>query len=230
MKKKMKRGIRKPKGYIPGDHIRNSYLARFEYLPGNEPVSGDAVQFFYDCQSFSKFMQFSLPKSGEVLQDGPLPAFVQLKSGGPNAALMKIHGLRKRHLDAKAQSLAWSICEHVLRAIQTDHGYFFSDLARLCRLEKTRPSLSLRDWLILLHWNFIEVPHHGGDQVYHFTAAELCKLAHLRGFKYGQGNDEIPIRRMHALCGELGIKVLNGRSDKSKSDFQKWHRKMQRPN
>ncbi len=46
---KKQRGIRKPKGWKPGDINTNLYLASYEHIPGNDSVSGEVVQLWNDC-------------------------------------------------------------------------------------------------------------------------------------------------------------------------------------
>lgn len=226
MKEKKKRGIRKPKGYVAGEFSKNRYVAEYGYLRGNEIVSGEAVQFFGDSQNFSKLMRFSLTDKGEVLQGKFAGNCHRVKSDGYNLPLMKFYRMKKHHVDEFAHSLAWDICEHTLRAIQTGDDYFFRDLARLCKFEKSRPTINLEYWLTLLHWNALK-GYKSEEQQFFFTAPELCKLAFMRGLKYGQG-EEIPVRRMHEFCDKLGIKRLHGRKDKRKSDFQMWFHKIQK--
>lgn len=231
MKNKKPRGKRKPRGYSAGDINKNLYVAHYEYVKGgNEIVSGESAQFFGDCKTFSDLMQFSLTEKPLSRISGG--SMHRLKSAGINKPLMKFYRMKAARLNDLGQSLAWDICEHTLRAIQTGEDYFFRDLARLCKSENSKPATSLEYWLTILHWNLNRGTQAGRDQDYFFTAPELCKLAFLRGFKYTDAAEgkrvEIPVRRMHKICGKLGIKLLDGRIGESKSDFEMWRRKMQR--
>ena len=228
---KRKRGIRKPKGYAAGEIGNNLYIAAHAYLPGNEIVSDEAVHFFGDIQTFSKLMQFELTEMGEVLPGKFAGSKHRVKSLGYNLPLMKFYRMKKHRVGEIPHSLAWDICEHTLRAIQTGDDYFFRDLARLCKFEKARPEnppIALEYWLTLMHSAPSFSSASASGQNFYFTAPELCKLAFMRGFKYGQGEKKIPIRRMHEFCDKLGIKLLDGRRDKRKSDFEMWRRKIQK--
>lgn len=132
--------------------------------------------------------------------------------------------MKKRSVDRLPHGIALDLCEHIQRAILTGNGYFFSDLARICEYEKTKPEDSLEYWLTIIHWNCLKGWKTEGQQ-YNFTVPELCELAFMRGFKH-HDNDEaglvkIPARKMREICKRLGIKTLNARKpERQKSDFK----------
>jgi hypothetical protein len=230
---KKTRGIRKPRGYIPGEWSNNLYIAEHDYVKGNEPVSGQAVQFFGDCKTFSDLTQLALTENGEVVQGKYPGSLCRVKSKGYNAQLMNFYRMKKLDVDRYPHSLAYDICEQIMRAVQTGDDWFFQDLARLCKFEKSRPPITLEYWLGIVHRDFSK-PLTAGTQNRFFTAPELCELAFMRGFKYtddGSGKRvEYPVRRMHEICGKLGIKLLDGRErEKKKSNFNEIFQKLKSP-
>ena len=223
---KTARGIRKPRGYIAGEWSNNLYIADHDHVKGNDPVSGQAVHFFGDCKTFSDLMQLALTKNLEQVS-GKYNSIHRVKSNGYNTHLMKFFGMNKKHVDRFPHSLAYDICEHILYAIQTGEVWFFEDLARLCKFEKTKQVIEA--WHLIVHRDWNKLTRENMGQNNFFTAPQLCDLAFLRGFKYGQG-DKIPVRRMHEICNKLGIKLLNGRArEKKKSDFNEIFQKLKSP-
>lgn len=226
--KTKKRGIRKPRGYIAGERSNNLYIAQYDYVKGNEPVSSQAAHFFGDCKTFSDLMRFELTENLEKVP-GKHNSIHRVKSKGYNTQLMKFFRMKKKHVDRFPHSLAYDICEHILYAIQTGEVWFFNDLARLCKFEKSRPPIALEYWLEIAHRDLNKVTRENQGQNNFFTAPELCELAFMRGFRHGQ-NDQIPVRRMHEICKKLGIKLLNGRErEKTKSDFNEIYQKLKSP-
>ena len=145
-KKPKRRGIRQPK-FIPGDWNHNLYVADYSHIPGNNPVSGEATMFFGECETFSKLMLLSLTENNEIVQ-GKFPGqHHRVKSNGYNLPLMKFFRMSKKRVDEFPHSIAFDICEQLLRAIETSDDFFFTDLARICKFEKSRPIISLEYWL-----------------------------------------------------------------------------------
>ena len=224
---KKKRGIRKPKGYIPGDFGNNLYVAGQEYIKGgNNLVCNEAVQFFGDCKTFSQLRKLSLTKNNEIIQ-GEFPGHRhRVKSDGYDNLLMQFYGMKKSQVDTFHHSIAFDICEQILWAVRTGNDRFFRDLGRLCKFEKHRPShpkIPLESWLCHVHQDFSQTWKAIGDPLQNrfFSAPELCELAYARGIKFGQ-DEKIPIRRMHEICKKLGINLVDGRKEGETSNFQKF--------
>src|SRR6185437_6383629 len=99
----------------------------------------------------------------------------RVKSNGYNLPLMKFYGMKKGHVDRIPHSLALDMCEHIIRAFETQDGYFFHDLARLCKYEKSRSVITLENWLVNIHWDILKGLGPNSNQIRHFTAPDLCK-------------------------------------------------------
>jgi len=145
-------------------------------------------------------MLLSLTENNEIVQ-GKFPGqHHRVKSNGYNLPLMKFFRMSKKRVDEFPHSIAFDICEQLLRAIETSDDFFFTDLARICKFEKSRPIISLEYWLTLLHWNYFSKGWKTKGQQNYFTAPELCELAFLRGFshydKLAAKQTRIPIRKM----------------------------------
>lgn len=190
-KERKPRGIRKPRGYVPGDFVNNLHIARCEYINGNDPVSPEALRLFSDCISYS-----------ELTAANPNPYHKFIIEGG----------LNKKHIEMLLRSIGLAVCDE----IKSGNGSLLNDLARLKKFQGARPNITLNSWLLHLHrsflkgWKSVEDP----DQNCFFTAPELCKLAKMRGFP------EIPVRQMHQICDRLGIAYINSRTGDRKSDYQ----------
>ena len=116
--------------------------------------------------------------------------------------MMKAHRLKKKDADEHPKTLGFDVCERILWAIQNRNGYFFKDLARLC--ENPFPEkISLKRWLILMHWDICNGSRAGREQDHYFEVSELCRLAKQRGT---QNAESLNDRRMREICSVLGIK------------------------
>jgi hypothetical protein len=192
-KHKKPRGIRKPRGYKPENFWQNFHLASYEYIPG-PPVSQEASTLWHDCKTFAELIQMSVKCSG-------LKYEVQID--GPNKPLLDYYKMPASNLSKISASLAETLCERILWAIENKNGYFFSDLARLCETPAPK-DINLRSWLLILDsvlWRDLK-PSQIPEK--YFSPRELRKTAIKRGVMTEHQTE----RYLRQVCSDLGVRLF----------------------
>lgn len=187
-----KRGVRKPRGYEPGNVNRNLYIARKDYVPGDDLVSGYAQAFYHDCLTAAQLHKV------EVVSEG---GDISAKPGGYDQQLMQHFKMNQKRVRECVYQIGLGVIGRVIEAARNKQADFFKDIVRLC--ETPRPAdISLRSWLIYTHWDLNKVKAGICKQDWFYTAKELCERAKAR-----LGVTGIDQRRMHEICGQLGIEL-----------------------